>query len=139
MYAVESAKTVTCSLNQYNGSAVTVLRPASNMIVLPPHYVEELRNVPDTQLDALASVVTVSGNLIHGTSLTSNFKDFHHDHTGVTIIHGTHLNYNVVRRQLTPRLGGMMPELHAEMEDSLKAVMPACDGEAIHTCRCGRC
>jgi hypothetical protein len=105
------------------------------MIVLPPRYVEELRNVPDTQLDALASVVTVSGILDSCTSLTWNFKDFHHDHTGVTIIHGTHLNYNVVRRQLTPRLGGMMPELHAEMEDALKAVMPACDGEMVRTLR----
>jgi hypothetical protein len=115
------------------------------MIVLPPRYVEELRNVPDTELDSLASVVSVSG-CPQGRSpsllgrviphhrlichLTNLEQDFHDQYTGIGIIHGTHLNYNVVRRILSPKLGGMMPELAAITEHSLKAVMPPCKGMA---------
>ncbi|KAI0474456.1 cytochrome P450 [Xylaria cf. heliscus] len=95
---------------KYKDSIFTILRPDSNVTVLPTRYVDELQNLPD--------------NILHPIEALS--QDLHGTYTGMNILLGTHLSFNVVRNKLTPQLSSTIPVLAEELEYAFSVEIPSC-------------
>ncbi|KAI1738014.1 cytochrome P450, partial [Xylaria scruposa] len=95
---------------KHKDSIFTILRPDSNVTVLPTRYVDELQNLPD--------------NVLYPIEALS--QDLHGAYTGMDILLGTHLSFNVIRNKLTPRLGSTIPLLAEELEYAFGVEIPPC-------------
>ncbi|KAH8655096.1 cytochrome P450 [Tricladium varicosporioides] len=98
---------------KHGNSAFTILRPDSNITVVPQRYVRELQNLGN---DVLHPIEALS-------------QDVMGDYTGMNILVGSHLNFNVIRNKLTPKLGDMTPIIEDEMRYAIKREMPPCRDE----------
>ncbi|KAF4635644.1 hypothetical protein G7Y89_g2444 [Cudoniella acicularis] len=99
--------------SKYGNSVFTILRPDSNVTVIPQRYVRELQNLGD---DVLHPIEALS-------------QDVMGDYTGMNILVGSHLSFNVIRNKLTPNLGDMIPIMEDEMRYAMTQEMPPCRGE----------
>ena len=52
-------------------------------------------------------------------------------YTGMTILEGSHLSFNVIRNKLTPRLGSLVPVLADEVDYALNLEIPPCKCEPL--------
>ncbi|KAI1464315.1 cytochrome P450 [Daldinia caldariorum] len=100
---------------KYPNTVFTIVRPDSNMTVLPPRYVYELQNMHDDRLHPIEALS----------------EDMQGKYTGMTILLGSHLSFNVIRNKLTPRLGSLLPTLAEELNYSLGVEMPPCKGKWV--------
>ncbi|KAK4174301.1 cytochrome P450 [Triangularia setosa] len=95
--------------DQYGDRIFTIARPDSTITVVPPQYLDELQNLPDTKLNGIQALA----------------EDMGDQYSGISILKGTHLTFNVVRNKLTPRMGAIIPPLMEELEHAMKAELPA--------------
>lgn len=96
--------------------------------MLPNRYVDELQNVHDDKLHPLEALTAVSPPACprrRTRTLTQHLQDLHGDVTGMTVLLGTHLSFNVIRNKFTPRLGSMAATFASEVEYALDVEMPA--------------
>ncbi|KAK3367922.1 cytochrome P450 [Podospora didyma] len=101
--------------DQYSDSVFTIVRPDANITVLPPRYLNEIQNLHDDKLHAMQALS----------------EDMGGDYSGISILVGSHLTFNVVRNKLTPKMGAMLPLLVDELEHAMKVEIPPCKGEWV--------
>ncbi|KAI1415436.1 cytochrome P450 [Hypoxylon sp. FL1857] len=77
----------------------TVLRPDSNVTVLPRRYVDELSSIPDTRLAASEPIV----------------NDMMRQYTLSDILLGGHLGHHAVKNKLSPQLGNLTRLIEEEL------------------------
>ncbi|KAJ4412458.1 hypothetical protein N0V82_008777 [Gnomoniopsis sp. IMI 355080] len=87
-----------------------MVRPDSNITVLPPRYVDELQHVDNHKL--------------HPMDALSN--DMLGSYTGMSILTTSHLTFDAVRNKFTPKIGHMLPLLVDELEYCLPKIIPSC-------------
>lgn len=58
-----------------------------------------------------------------------SIQDIVGEYTGMKILVGSHLSFNVVRNKLTPRIGEVIPIIKDEMIYSFHKEIPQCQGE----------
>ncbi|KAI5921045.1 cytochrome P450 [Camillea tinctor] len=77
----------------------TVIRPESNVTVIPRKYVDELSNIPDDRLAASESIV----------------NDMMRQYTRSDILLGGHLGHHAVKNKLSPQLGHLVGIIEEEL------------------------
>ncbi|KAE8138186.1 cytochrome P450 [Aspergillus pseudotamarii] len=98
---------------QYKDRAFRLLKPDGDIIVLPNKYVEELRQLPLTTLNALEAVFA--------------------DHVGkyTTILNDSHLHTEVIQKRLTPAISRLIPRIIDELDHGFDVEMPECDDKWV--------
>ncbi|KAI1273002.1 cytochrome P450 [Xylaria sp. FL0933] len=118
---------------KHKNSIFSILRPDSNVTVLPLRYVDQLQNLPDHILHPIEALSAVTYSKLSTSQMPTLIfiKDMHGKYTGMNILLGTHLSFNVVRNKLTPKLGSIIPLLAEELEYALSVEIPPCRGEWV--------
>lgn len=123
---------------QYRDSVFTIVRPDSDITVLPPRYVNELQHVDNHKLnpmEALSSVRScISHIAIQGRQHIDNehlnntllFKDMMGSYTGMSILTTSHLSFDAVQKKFTPKIGMMLQSMVDEVDYSLPKMLPPC-------------
>ncbi|OGM48125.1 cytochrome P450 [Aspergillus bombycis] len=98
---------------QYKDRAFRLLKPDGDIIVLSNKYVEELRQLPLTTLNALEAVFE--------------------DHVGkyTTILNDSHLHTEVIQKRLTPAISRLVPRIIDELEHGFDVEMPDCEDKWV--------
>ncbi|BAE65194.1 unnamed protein product [Aspergillus oryzae RIB40] len=94
---------------QHKDRAFRLLKPDGDIIVLSNKYVEELRQLPLTTLNALEAVFE--------------------DHVGkyTTILNDSHLHTEVIQKRLTPAISRFIPRIIDELDHGFAVEMPECE------------
>ncbi|PIG80539.1 cytochrome P450 [Aspergillus arachidicola] len=98
---------------QYKDRAFRLLKPDGDIIVLSNKYVEELRQLPLTTLNALEAV----------------FED--HVGTYTTILNDSHLHTEVIQKRLTPAISRLIPRIIDELDHGFDVEMPECEDKWV--------
>lgn len=77
----------------------TIIRPDSNVTVIPRRYVEELSSIPKSRLAASESIV----------------NDMMRQYTRSDILLGGHLGHHAVKNKLSPQLGNLVKLIEEEL------------------------
>jgi len=82
-------------------------------LVIPDKFIEELKNLPDTQL-----------------SFKEELLDrFMGKYTKLDAVRGTNIHRDIVRFQLTKNLGNLLPQMKEEADLALKNALGSCDSK----------
>lgn len=89
-----------------------VIRNDSDILVLPPKYVEELRNMPDETLSPTdANIKNMVGQYTLGN---------------ISVIRDSDLHRRALQQKLTPSLGNLIPPVKDELSFALKTEIKDC-------------
>ncbi|KAL1862626.1 hypothetical protein Daus18300_008423 [Diaporthe australafricana] len=96
--------------DKHRDTAFTMLRPDSNITVLPLRYVDELQHVDSHRLHPIEAL----SNDMLGT------------YTGLSILTNSHLSFSAVQKRFTPKLPQTLPRLVDELAYSLPHIIGPC-------------
>ena len=95
-------------------------------MVIPQSYIRELQNLRDDLLYPIQAVSQVSYLSMWWENILTIAKDVMGEYTGLSILASSYLNYNVIRKKLTPKLGKMKTKMEDEMRYAIAREMPPC-------------
>ncbi|KAJ5351660.1 cytochrome P450 [Penicillium brevicompactum] len=98
---------------KYKASGYKILKPDGDLVVLPTKYVEELRQLPASTLNALEATFS--------------------DHVGeyTTILTDSHLHTETIQKRLTPAIGRLIPRITSELEYAFQVELPSCEDRFV--------
>ncbi|KAI1410582.1 cytochrome P450 [Hypoxylon sp. FL1857] len=98
---------------KYKGTPYVIHTCDNERLVIPDRFVEELKNLPDTQL-----------------SFKEELLDrFMGKYTKLDAVRRTNIHRDVVRFQLTKGLGKFLPQMKEEADLALKSALGSCDSK----------
>lgn len=109
----DAATVINDGYSQFKDSAFKFARADTDMLVLPPKYVDELRVLP-------ASVA--SPTVAHAHNLMGS-------HTNMNIILRNNLHFRTLVEKLTPNLNSLTAPMQDELNYAIERDLPACEGK----------
>ncbi|KAK2596416.1 hypothetical protein N8I77_013307 [Diaporthe amygdali] len=111
-FARNSAPMVLEGYHKFKGHMFKVMRNDSDILVLPPKYVEELRDMPEDKISATdANIKNMVGRYTVGN---------------ISVIRDSDLHRRALQQKLTPALGTLIPPVKEELVFALKAEVNPC-------------
>ncbi|EXL39546.1 hypothetical protein FOCG_17858 [Fusarium oxysporum f. sp. radicis-lycopersici 26381] len=111
-FARNSAPMVSEGYHKYKGRMFKVLRNDSDILVLPPKYVNELRDMSE---DKISSTDANLRNMVGRYTLGN-----------VSVIRDSDLHRRALQQKLTPSLGNLIPPVKEELVFALKTEVKDC-------------
>ncbi|KAF2183915.1 cytochrome P450 [Zopfia rhizophila CBS 207.26] len=111
----DAASFLNAGYAKFSDRAWKFARADTDMLVLPPKYVNELRSL-STQI--------ASPTVAHAFNLSGN-------HTNMNIILKNNLHFRTLQEKLTPNLAKLAQPMQDELDFAINKELPRCDGEWV--------